>query len=137
GVGIDRQRRIGIERAVRHAGLADRFHERAGVVGVAGAEVGEAAAWVVAAGRPHRRAAALLHRHAVPAVAAGCARLRDGVDAPGDATGLFVEADDLGPARFGADAGADGAHHHLALGHERPAADLLAHLRVANHLIPD
>ena len=44
GIGIDRQRRIGVERVVGHARRADRLHQRAGVVGVAGAEVGEAGA---------------------------------------------------------------------------------------------
>src|SRR5688572_262424 len=93
-VGIDGERRVRVQRIARLAGLV-RLQQRARVVGVARAEIGEARLRIVAARRPDRGAAALLERNAVPALIAGLAGLRDRAETPRDLARLNVEADDL------------------------------------------
>src|SRR5690606_16326204 len=93
--GIDCERRVRVERVVRHTGLVDRLEERTRIVRVARAEIREPRLRIIAARGPDRRAGARLVRHAVPAVAARLARLRNRADPPQHLARLRVEADDL------------------------------------------
>ena len=79
---------------------------------------------------------ALVARHAVPAVAARLARLRDRVDPPRDPSGVGIEAHDLRAAWLGPDACAGRAHHDLAPGREHAAGNAFANLRVPDALVP-
>ena len=120
GVGIERERGVGVQAIVGDAGLVRRMHQRTGVVGLRRSEEDQVQRGIVAAGGPHRSAAALLERQPVPTVAARLAGLRDGVKAPGFLAGGGIQRDDhvaAGPLAFGSD-------DHLAFGHERTAGDL-------------
>ena len=92
GIGVDGQRRIGVERIAGDAGPVHRPLQRTGIVRIPGAEEGEPCRRIVAAGRPHRRAGSLIAGHAIPAVAARLARLRDGVDPPDYLSGISIES---------------------------------------------
>ena len=74
GVGIERQRGVGVQAIVVNAGLLRRMHQRAGVVSLRRSEEDQVQRGIIAAGGPNRRAAALFERQAVPTVAAGLDR---------------------------------------------------------------
>src|SRR6516162_10086057 len=65
GIGIERHRRIRVERFVGNAGRTDRVAQRSGVVRLGGTEEREIQLGVVASGDPHRGAVALMARQLV------------------------------------------------------------------------
>ena len=60
GIGIERHRRIRVERFLGNAGRTDRVAQRSGVVRLGGTEEREIQLGVVASGDPHRGAVALM-----------------------------------------------------------------------------
>ena len=65
GIGIERDRRIRVERFVGNAGRTDRVAQRSGVVRLGGTEEREIQLGVVASGDPHQGAVALMARQLV------------------------------------------------------------------------
>ncbi len=123
GIGIERQRRIGIERIViRHAPARARRQQGADVVGIAGAEIHQIQIRIIAADRPYSGAVALVDWRAIPAVAARLARPRDGVETPQLPAALRIQGDDEVTAA-GIDAQAD-TDDDLAVNEQRATGNM-------------
>src|SRR6202044_3787574 len=110
GVGIERERGVGIETIVGDARLFRRMHQRARVVSLRGAEEHQVQGGVVAAGGPPGSAVAFIEREPVPTVAAGLAGARDGVEPPRFLAAVGIQRyDHVASGGF-----ADGSYYYLA-----------------------
>ncbi len=119
-VGIEGDCRVRVQRiVVRQVLTVARDQQRADVVGVAGPEIDQIQIRIVAADRPDSGTEALLHRGAVPTVAAGLPRTRDRVEAPLLGARLCIQPDDpIATACIDTQADTD---DHLAVGDQRAA----------------
>ncbi len=129
---IERQGRIQVQAVVGDAALFDRMQQQTGVVGLRHPEESQLQFRIVAAGRPHRSAIALLQRHIVPGLVVRVAWLSDGIDMPEDFSGLRIETDDplsagLPPHR---------PLHDLAVHDQGSAAHASTRLGIAERLLP-
>src|SRR5690606_28486624 len=127
GVGVQRQRRVGVEdvavtRATDDLGVRD---------GHAGAVVDEAQFRVVRAGGPRGRTPAALGRHAVPrGLDLGVVRVDERVEAPQLLTAVRVVGRDEAAAGRAGDAAARGADDDLVVGDQGTGREAVALLPV-------
>src|ERR1700723_1982829 len=138
GVGVDGEGGVGVEGVVVGAVL---FRQQAADfgdvrIGLSDAQEKRVGIGIVAAGIPSRGAETLLQRQAVPAVAAGLAGLRDGVEAPELLAVVDVVAGDEAAARHGV-AAAGHALHDDVRGHQWAAGVAPALLVVLGLVVPD
>ena len=121
-IGIQRQRRIGVQRIVFHAVFLGRQARHFGDprVGLADADNVGVGFDIVAACVPGRRTVTFLNRHVVPGIAAGRAGLGDGIETPDFRAGFRVVPGHEATAGLRIAATAH-ALHDLAARHQRSA----------------